>query len=52
MISEATIGALEQQNIDYFLGARERSTTEIRKTVLEDVGVAAPFLIHTPERGN
>jgi hypothetical protein len=39
MISAATIAALEQQNIDYILGARERSTTEIRKTVLD---VASP----------
>jgi len=45
MISAATIAALEQQNIDYILGARERSTTEIRKTVLEDDGVAVPLLI-------
>jgi transposase len=29
MISAATIAALEQQNIDYILGARERWTTEI-----------------------
>jgi hypothetical protein len=45
MISAATIAALEQQNIDYILGARERSTTEIRKTVLEGDGVAVPLLI-------
>ena len=45
MISAATIAALEQQNIDYILGARERSTTEIRKTVVEDDGVAVPLLI-------
>ena len=45
MISAATIAALEQQNIDYILGARERSTTEIRKTVLDDDGVAVPLLI-------
>jgi Transposase DDE domain len=45
MISAGTIAALEQQNIDYILGARERSTTEIRKTVLEDDGVAVPLLI-------
>jgi hypothetical protein len=45
MISAATIAALEQQSIDYILGARERSSTEIRKTVLEDDGVAVPLLI-------
>jgi Transposase DDE domain len=41
MISAATIAALEQQNIDYILGARERSTTEIR----EMMASPAPLLI-------
>jgi hypothetical protein len=45
MISAATIAALGRHNIDYILGARERSKTEIRKTVLEDDGVAVPLLI-------
>jgi len=45
MISAATIAALEQQKIDYILGARERATTEVRNTVLNDDRVAVPLLI-------
>jgi hypothetical protein len=45
MISAATIAALEQQNIDYILGARERSTSEVRDMVIDDDGVAVPLLI-------
>ena len=32
--------ALETQKIDYILGARERSSTEVRQTVLHDDGAA------------
>src|SRR3954463_14776436 len=45
MISVATIAALEAQGIDYILGVRERSTTEVRSTVIEDDGVAVPLTI-------
>ena len=45
MISAATIAALEAQKIDYILGARERSTNEVRETVLHDDGAAVPLTI-------
>lgn len=45
MISGATIAALEEQNIDYILGARERSMSEVRDRVIDDDGVAVPLLI-------
>jgi hypothetical protein len=45
MISAATIAGLEAQGIDYILGVRERSTTEVRSTVIEDDGVAVPLTI-------
>ncbi len=45
MISAATIAALEAQKIDYILGARERSTQEVRETGLHDDGVAVPLTI-------
>jgi DDE family transposase len=45
MISAATIAALEARGIDYILGVRERSTAEVRSTVIEDDGVAVPLTI-------
>jgi hypothetical protein len=45
MISAATIAALEAQKIDYILGARERSSKEVRETVLHDDGAAVPLTI-------
>ena len=45
MISAATIAALEAQRIDYILGVRERSTAEVRSTVIDDDGVAVPLTI-------
>lgn len=45
MISAATIAQLEAQGIDYILGARERSSKEIRETVLHDDGVSVPLII-------
>jgi hypothetical protein len=45
MISAATITALEAQGIDYILGVRERSTAEVRSTVIDDDGVAVPLTI-------
>jgi hypothetical protein len=45
MISAATITALEARKIDYILGARERSSKEVRETVLRDDGVGVPLTI-------
>jgi hypothetical protein len=45
MISTATIAALEAQKIDYILGARERSSKEVRETVLHDDGAVVPLTI-------
>jgi hypothetical protein len=45
MISAATIAGLEAQGIDYILGVRERSTAEVRTTVIDDEGVAVPLTI-------
>jgi hypothetical protein len=45
MISAATVAELEAQGIDYILGVRERSTVEVRTTVIDDDGVAVPLTI-------
>jgi hypothetical protein len=45
MISAATIAAIEAQGIEYILGVRERSSSEVRERVLEDDGVAVPLVI-------
>jgi hypothetical protein len=45
MISATTMAGLEAQRIDYILGVRERSTTEVRTTVIEDDGVTVPLVI-------
>jgi Transposase DDE domain len=45
MISAATIAALEERKLDYILGARERSSTVIRRLVLEDEQPLTPLLI-------
>jgi Transposase DDE domain len=45
MISAATIAALEARKIDYILGARERSSKEVRESVLHDDGAAIPLTI-------
>ena len=44
MIS-AAIAGLEDKGIDYILGVRERSTVEVRTTVIDDDGVAVPLTI-------
>ena len=44
-LSTATIIGLEAQGIDYILRVRERSTAEVRSTVIEDDGVAVPLTI-------
>jgi hypothetical protein len=45
MISAGTIAALEARTIDYILGARERSSKEVRESVLLDDGAAVPLTI-------
>ena len=45
MISANTIAALEAAGVAYILGARERSTKEVRGAVLLDDGVAVPLAI-------
>ena len=45
MISAATIAGLEARGIGYILGVRERSTAEVRSTVIDDDGVAVPLSI-------
>ncbi|MFL5281847.1 MAG: hypothetical protein ACJ8AW_12855 [Rhodopila sp.] len=45
MISAATIAALEARKIDYILGARERSSRDVRESVLHDDGAAVPLTI-------
>jgi hypothetical protein len=45
MISAATIAALEEQELEYILGARERSSTVIRRLVLEDTAPLTPLLV-------
>ena len=45
MISAATITDLEKQGIDYILGARERSSAEVRDVVLADDGASVPLTI-------
>lgn len=45
MISATTIAAFEAQGIAYILGARERTSKEVRETVLEDDGATVPLVI-------
>src|ERR1700759_4052730 len=45
MISAATMVGLEAQGIDYILGVRERSSVEVRSSVIDDDGVAVPLTI-------
>jgi Transposase DDE domain len=45
MISADTITALEAEKIQYILGARERTSREVRTAVIEDDGLAVPLLI-------
>lgn len=45
MISAETIAALEAEQIEYILGARERASSEVREAVLRDEGVAIPLVI-------
>ncbi|MBC6445381.1 MAG: IS1634 family transposase [Alphaproteobacteria bacterium GM202ARS2] len=45
MISAATIKALEDRQLDYILGVRERSDKIVRETVLDDPAPFTPLLI-------
>ncbi|MFN0191105.1 MAG: IS1634 family transposase [Aestuariivirga sp.] len=45
MISAETIAALEAEGVEYILGARERSTSEVRNKVMNDDGAAVPLTI-------
>jgi len=45
MISAATITALEERNLEYILGARERSSAVVRRLVLEDEQPLTPLLV-------
>jgi len=45
MISAETIAALEAARVEYILGVRERSTSEVRGRVMDDDGVAVPLTI-------
>jgi transposase len=45
MISAATIKALEDRELDYILGVRERSDKLVRETVLDDPAPFTPLLI-------
>src|SRR6266446_5631527 len=45
MISAATIAALEERKLEYVLGVRERSSTEVRSTVIEDRTPFVPLVV-------
>ena len=45
MISKATMQGLEERKLDYILGARERTDTQIREVVLEDKKPFTPLSI-------
>ena len=45
MISAATIAALEQRKLEYVLGVRERSSAEVRRTVIDDQTPFVPLVV-------
>ena len=45
MISKESLAALEARGLDYILGARERSSAEVRRLVLEDEAPLTPLLV-------
>jgi transposase len=45
MISEATIAGLEQRELEYILGVRERSSKEVYEVVLADPKPSVPLVI-------
>ena len=44
MISAQTIAALEQRQLEYVLGVRERSSAEVRRTVIDDQTPFVPLV--------
>jgi len=45
MISAQTIAALEKRKLEYILGVRERSSTEVRRTVIDDATPFVPLVV-------
>ena len=45
MISAATIAALEERKLEYILGVRERSSAEVRSTVIDDQTPLVPLVV-------
>jgi hypothetical protein len=45
MISAATIAALEHRKLEYVLGVRERSSAEVRRTVIDDQTPFVPLVV-------
>ena len=45
MISAATIAALEERKLEYVLGVRERSSTEVRRTVIDNQTPFVPLVV-------
>ena len=45
MISAETIGALEKRKLEYILGVRERSSSEVRRTVIDDATPFVPLVV-------
>jgi DDE family transposase len=45
MISTATIAALEERKLEYILGVRERSSAEVRTTVIDDQTPFVPLVV-------
>src|SRR5258708_25613000 len=45
MISAATIAALEERKLEYVLGGRERSSAEVRRTVIDDQTPFVPLVV-------
>ena len=45
MISAETIAALEERQLEYVLGVRERSSAEVRRTVIDDQTPFVPLVV-------
>ena len=45
MISAQTIAALEKRKLEYILGVRERSSAEVRRTVIDDATPFVPLVV-------
>ena len=48
MISAETIAGLEERKLEYVLGVRERSSAEVRSTVLDDRTPFVPLAVRAP----